>query len=122
MTDRLKTVYPPKTSFCGGYNEFILLYTEITAVKLSQPQNRYVALQHDAQQKPKLSYKSSVGDIFYAFPDYLMVLIPFKGMWAFVNVNKNHVGAVTNHTGAGTGDLITQVPLWLPTVLFRFCP
>ena len=21
MTDRLKTVYPPKTSFCGGYNE-----------------------------------------------------------------------------------------------------
>ena len=20
MTDRLKTVYPPKTSFCGGYN------------------------------------------------------------------------------------------------------
>ena len=37
-------------------------------------------------------------------------------MWAFVNVNKNHVGAVTNHAGAGTGDLITQVPLWLPTV------
>ena len=21
MTDRLKTVYPPKTSFCGGYNK-----------------------------------------------------------------------------------------------------
>ena len=21
MTDRLKTVYPPKTSFCGGYND-----------------------------------------------------------------------------------------------------
>ena len=23
MTDRLKTVYPPKTSFCGGYNKGI---------------------------------------------------------------------------------------------------
>ena len=21
ITDRLKTVYPPKTSFCGGYNK-----------------------------------------------------------------------------------------------------
>ena len=21
MTDRLKTVYPPKTSFCGGYKD-----------------------------------------------------------------------------------------------------
>ena len=23
MTDRLKTVYPPKTSFCGGYKEIL---------------------------------------------------------------------------------------------------
>ena len=22
MTDRLKTVYPPKTSFCGGYKQY----------------------------------------------------------------------------------------------------
>ena len=25
MTDRLKTVYPPKTSFCGGYNKNSIL-------------------------------------------------------------------------------------------------
>ena len=26
MTDRLKTVYPPKTSFCGGINMYTLTY------------------------------------------------------------------------------------------------
>ena len=27
MTDRLKTVYPPKTSFCGGYNKHAVSIT-----------------------------------------------------------------------------------------------
>ena len=27
MTDRLKTVYPPKTSFCGGYKNTKNRYT-----------------------------------------------------------------------------------------------
>ena len=27
MTDRLKTVYPPKTSFCGGYNNILMSMT-----------------------------------------------------------------------------------------------
>ena len=30
MTDRLKTVYPPKTTFCGGYN-----YVSLSDFKLS---------------------------------------------------------------------------------------
>ena len=25
MTDRLKTVYPPKTSFCGGYKKLLYI-------------------------------------------------------------------------------------------------
>ena len=29
MTDRLKTVYPPKTSFCGGYKEINLILSFI---------------------------------------------------------------------------------------------
>ena len=28
ITDRLKTVYPPKTTFCGGYNTFCGRYKE----------------------------------------------------------------------------------------------
>ena len=35
-------------------------------------------------------FESSVGDLFYTFPDYLMVLAPFEVLWVFVNVNKNH--------------------------------
>ena len=45
MTDRLKTVYPPKTSFCGGYNNAVTLclhyenmpmqYTEIFLVQVN---------------------------------------------------------------------------------------
>ena len=28
MTDRLKTVYPPKTSFCRGYSKDVKMLTE----------------------------------------------------------------------------------------------
>ena len=29
ITDRLKTVYPPKTSFCGGYNNLCAAGTKL---------------------------------------------------------------------------------------------
>ena len=41
MTDRLKTVYPPKTSFCGGYNygRSILCLRSCSTAKVIQRHN-----------------------------------------------------------------------------------